>query len=1225
MSQYDLLVQNISKLSPQVQKIAFDALRTGKYASVNVYAKQNGGEYQQAKIYMDQFFNTPEGRRFGGRQVGVLPDESGTGKGIYNPLGSAYNQTFNQQGRTNVVNVGLSKDLNSTKRVSISDEKAARLGIDNAMRKTLTKGQLTQIEINSGQYNVRNGNTFLKPEVRQQIQAGQFSSANKNYFQNIINENKSYLISTKQGVVDTRTGKIVQKVPFINSTNIQSILSREINKIRSAFRTPASAFRTAEQLTRTLLVPVKYVPTVFIDYGKTLLKGTVKIGLYVMDEAGYISQIRFNPKTKQLYVPNNVKYISQDPRLANAKKWLNYSFKTNPLLDPDYQNVGITLMFIALGAYSFGTAQKAFGVVKGKAIWDAIKDPSPYNIAVVYSLFLPETAGRLKKLRAREDILVAKTGELVPLKERITQVDDIIKNSGKKIETITGKASSKARFTNVKNVKNVDYSFGNEIEFATYKVGSAYPTSEIFPARGNKLGGLIKTGRINIEETIVGRANRIYGKYIRETLLKKGKMSEAFIKKYYNALKAEANRIKKPVLGISPKRLRGFAQAEHESIKVLPDNYKPKTLRFAGWTKEGFRVYTDKPYSKNLKSFVKSKFTKGKIERSYTKQLAKEKLEYLKGRPAIKGEYAEHGKAHLTAQNLDPKAQRYAQKLNVKQFGNIFLQHDLAKVSDIESFTQFEHGKVLYDLWRKGQYPDKNIYKLPKKIQRQIAEAYSGHTPVKPRLIDTLRKGWKDNSVTADLLWYLRNRRNPYLQDILTLDRLELPRAGRWNLKVKYNLLDKRALRRIYGSELEAVKNIRFLDWKSVPSRLKRQLGIKGIREIKLRDSKILRNLKALAKKGAVIPRLLKGSRTTKYIPSVKRSARRIPVKRYATRYPIKKISPSKIPYKTSAYKSYKTKNYRLSYKKGYSEGYKARYSRPSNYNPNYNKKYQSAYARGYSDAYKGNYKINYKTGKYVIKKGYKPIKPTKYSPKFPPRRPRAITSKPPKIFAPQGFKAKKLSTKQDSYYVVMKRKGKLVKLTARPLILKDAKDYLAYRIDNGLSRTAFFVPIGRTNNVVGLPFQMRGYFNRISHKLRPYRIRAGKKRAILRGYIEKKRYSLDTRTEKREIKASKRKGRITHLRRKVSPRPLKMRKKGIRKVSRTPIRRVSSTRRRQLILQLRKARKVRIDNLKRSSPRRVRHTTKSKKRTISPAQRRILLKRLAKARRVLARKRKKK
>jgi len=99
-----------------------------------------------------------------------------------------------------------------------------------------------------------------------------------------------------------------------------------------------------------------------------------------------------------------------------------------------------------------------------------------------------------------------------------------------------------------------------------------------------------------------------------------------------------------------------------------------------------------------------------------------------------------------------------------------------------------------------------------------------------------------------------------------------------------------------------------------------------------------------------------------------------------------------------------------------------------------------------------------------------------------------------------------------------MKREGKMVKLSPKPFRLNDAKDYLAYRVDHGLSRQAFFVPVGKTKKVYDLPKPIKGYFSNTRNKLRPYKIRHGKKKKLYSGYIEKKRFGLDTPGEKREM-----------------------------------------------------------------------------------------------------------
>lgn len=961
----------------------------------------------------------------------------------------------------------------------------------------------------------------------------------------------------------------------------------------------------------------KNVPKVLIDFALSIGKGVVKTGLYAIDLNNFTRAIRYDFKNRKFYIPSGTKAITD--KLGNVKKWVDYDYKREPFKDPDYQAFGVTTAMSLLGLTAPAIAVKIFGAVKGKAIYDAIKNPTPYNMAVVESLFLPGLVKRGKKLIARRDILTAKTGELVPLKERIKQVDFVNRNAGRTIETITSKPSSKAKFTNVLNKNNPDYTYGKKIEFATYKVGKAYPTSEYFlKGKGTKLQQLLKTGRVNIERVIVAIANKKYGKYIKSTLLKKGRVPEAFIKKYYAEVQAQANRIGRPVVAISPKRLRGFWQAEQEIIKILPNKYSPKKLKFAGFTEDGYRVFSDEGRASSFGRFVKSKFTKGKIERSYFKELAKDKLQYLKGRKAIKGEYAEHGRGHLTANNVDPYAQRYARNMNVKKYGNVFKQHDLAKVSDQDSFAQFEHGKVLYNLWKKGQYPDRNIYKLPRALQRQIAEAYAGHTPVKPRLIDTLIKGWKDNSITKDLVWWLRNKRNPYLQDVLTLDRIELPRAGRWNFKVKYNLLSPNSLRRIYGSELNAIKNIRFLDWRTVPSRLIKQLGRKNFNAIKLRDSRIFKILKRTASK-------------TKGQNFGWGSGRRI------TAYKPSRISTlKKIPYQTSNYKRIKGTSYKMAYKRGYESAYKIGKGRPITYKRSYGK-YQKAYNLGYKDGYRGNYKITPQG--YTPSKGYKPsgkytaksyVKGRGYKGGYGIKRTKT-TQKPERQLRPvQGFRPQQLSRAVATFYVVEKVRGKFRKLYPKPLTLRDARDYAVYSIDNNLSRTAFFIPLGRAKRVVRPPKQIQNYASRNSFKVRPYRIRYGRKRRLVNGYIEKRRFFQDTSGERGALRRLRR---VSPARRRQLIKQLqkaRMKRFGRRIPNRQvrrnpqrqmPRRRMSAQRRRQLILQLKRARAMRFGNrrVQRTRPMRRQVVRRSVRRSrrISPQQRRVLIARLRKARAV--------
>ena len=190
----------------------------------------------------------------------------------------------------------------------------------------------------------------------------------------------------------------------------------------------------------------------------------------------------------------------------------------------------------------------------------------------------------------------------------------------------------------------------------------------------------------------------------------------------------------------------------------------------------------------------------------------------------------------------------------------------------------------------------------------------------------------------------------------------------------------------------------------------------------------------------------------------------------------------------------------------------------------------------------------------------------------------------------PRGFSSRRLSKSVKTYYVVEKVRGKYRKLYPKPLTAKDARDYATYSIDNRLSKTAFFIPLGKAKSVVRPPKNIQGYYSKNSRKFRPYRIRFGKRRQLVNGFIEKRKYFQDTRGERLQAR-------------------------NLRSRSSRPM---NAARRKQLILQLQKARAVRMRQMGRSArPMRRSRPVRRVQRRINPAQRRELLRRLAKARRV--------
>lgn len=154
------------------------------------------------------------------------------------------------------------------------------------------------------------------------------------------------------------------------------------------------------------------------------------------------------------------------------------------------------------------------------------------------------------------------------------------------------------------------------------------------------------------------------------------------------------------------------------------------------------------------------------------------------------------------------------------------------------------------------------------------------------------------------------------------------------------------------------------------------------------------------------------------------------------------------------------------------------------------------------------------------------------------------------KLRLPKKFKRRTLKKSIPVFFVKEKIRGKLRNLTPKPLTLQAAKDFLAYRLDNRLSRSGFFVPMGKSKVIVKLPPRIVGYYARNKRKLRPYKIKLGRRKQLLNGFIEKKKYIGDTRSEIKQLQASRRKAK----KKKVIKRKTPVRKKKV--VRKSPVKR---------------------------------------------------------------------
>lgn len=122
--------------------------------------------------------------------------------------------------------------------------------------------------------------------------------------------------------------------------------------------------------------------------------------------------------------------------------------------------------------------------------------------------------------------------------------------------------------------------------------------------------------------------------------------------------------------------------------------------------------------------------------------------------------------------------------------------------------------------------------------------------------------------------------------------------------------------------------------------------------------------------------------------------------------------------------------------------------------------------------------------------------------------------------------KAKRISGKREApgvgYNVYGKARGRYIKLNKRPLKERDALSRGAWAIDHSTARTYKIKSAGRVKRFGSIRRKEKGYVGRTGRKFRSFRIRGGRKVALTKKYIEKRRYLIDTQGEKRGLTLSR-------------------------------------------------------------------------------------------------------
>lgn len=168
------------------------------------------------------------------------------------------------------------------------------------------------------------------------------------------------------------------------------------------------------------------------------------------------------------------------------------------------------------------------------------------------------------------------------------------------------------------------------------------------------------------------------------------------------------------------------------------------------------------------------------------------------------------------------------------------------------------------------------------------------------------------------------------------------------------------------------------------------------------------------------------------------------------------------------------------------------------------------------------------------------------------PRGSRTTKSKKTEIIGKSSKRRKKIvSQNQIGYNVFGKSGGRFIKLNRLPLTRSDALSRGAYAVDNSTARTTKISPAIRTKKLGSIKQKEKGYYPRVTKKFRGYRIKNRIRKGLVRTVIEKRKFAIDTKGEKKQLSLArliKREGYKSQARK---PRKRKMPKRKTNRVRR--------------------------------------------------------------------------
>jgi len=152
----------------------------------------------------------------------------------------------------------------------------------------------------------------------------------------------------------------------------------------------------------------------------------------------------------------------------------------------------------------------------------------------------------------------------------------------------------------------------------------------------------------------------------------------------------------------------------------------------------------------------------------------------------------------------------------------------------------------------------------------------------------------------------------------------------------------------------------------------------------------------------------------------------------------------------------------------------------------------------------------------------YKPSSKTSVRPRYSPTYKPTINTRKNVSLRLTNNKISQLKNRQETFNIYGKSGKKFIKLNKMPLTRKDALSRGAFAIDNTTAKTFKIKPAGFNKRVGSITSKEKGYFNNNKFKLRGYKVKGGKTYKVKPTYIERRKYGIDTRGEKKQLSLAK-------------------------------------------------------------------------------------------------------